>query len=150
MLLDALLSYAHFLAVFAVFGTLAAEAFVIRMPANAATIKLIARIDLMFGISAGLAVVAGFARVFFGAKGADYYWAEPFFWAKMAAFAVVGLVSILPTMKFLAWRKAVKADANFMAPDPEVKSMRRLILVELHLFALIPLFAALMARGIGL
>ena len=150
MLLDAALAYAHFVAVFLVFGTLSAEAFIVRLPANAATLRLLARVDLLFGISAGLAVAAGLARVYFGAKGAAYYWAEPFFWAKMAAFAIVGLISIVPTLRFIRWRKAAAADGAFVAPEADMKAVRRLIMIELHLFALIPLFAVLMARGIGL
>jgi putative membrane protein len=149
MLRDALLSYAHFFAVFLLFGTLCAEAFVIRLAPNGPALRLIARIDLLFGLSAALVIAAGVARVVYGAKGAAYYWAEPFFWAKMGAFLLVGLVSIGPTVKFLAWSRALKADAAFVPAESEVKSVRRLILAELHLFALIPLFAALMARGIG-
>jgi putative membrane protein len=150
MIEDAILSYAHFVFVFLVAGTLVAEAFVIRLPQGAQTIKLLARIDLFYGISAGLVVVAGFARVFMGLKGPDYYWAEPFFWVKLAAFALVGLMSIAPTLKFLAWRKAIRTDESFAPPAGEVKAVRRLLMIELHIFALIPLFAALMARDIRL
>jgi putative membrane protein len=149
MIVDAVLSYAHFAAVFLVFGTLCAEAFVINLPPAAAMARLLARIDLIFGVSAALAVAAGLARVFAGAKGAAYYGAEPFFWAKLATFAVVGVISITPTMRFLAWGRALKTNPDFAPPASEVKSVRSLIMAELYLFALIPLFAALMARGIG-
>lgn len=149
MLEDAILSYAHFVFVLLVAGTLVAEAFVIRLPPTAPAIRLLSRIDLFYGISAVLMIVAGFARVFMGLKDESYYWGQPFFWAKMAAFTLVGIISIMPTVKFLAWRGALKKDEAFAPAEAEVKSVRRLIMIELHVFALIPLFAALMARGIG-
>ena len=94
-------------------------------------------------------IAAGLARVFWGVKGADFYGAQPFFWAKMAAFAVVGLVSIAPTRKFISWVKRYGKDAAFVVAEADAKSVRRLVMVELHLLVLVPLFAALMARGIG-
>ena len=64
-------------------------------------------------------------------------------------FNAAGLVSIKPTMAFIRWRRAARAAAGYSVPDAEVRGARRLVLVELHLLALIPLAAVLMARGIG-
>jgi putative membrane protein len=89
------------------------------------------------------------SRVFFGAKGADYYAGQPFFWAKMAAFAAVGLISIAPTRAFFRWVKSAKADVAFAVDEASVKRVRRWVMLEVHLIVLVPLFAALMARGIG-
>ncbi|MEJ0059519.1 MAG: DUF2214 family protein [Terricaulis sp.] len=146
---DALLSYVHFVFAFIVFGTLAAEAFVLRLPVTSDVMKLLTRIDLFYGIAAVGVLVAGVGRVFGGAKGAGYYAGEPFFWAKLVAFLAVGLISIVPTMTFSRWRNASKADAAFAPTADAVKQTRRLVMIEVHVFALIPLFAALMARGIG-
>jgi putative membrane protein len=74
---------------------------------------------------------------------------NPSFWAKIAAFAVVGLISIRPTLRIVAWQKRAKTDAAFVPPLDEVGALRRLMLLEIHVFALIPIFAAMMARGIG-
>ena len=41
-----------------------------------------------------------------------------------------------------------KEDARHAA-EAEAKRTRRLVMIELHVLALVPLFAALMARGIG-
>ena len=46
----------------------------------------LARVDAWFGIMAALVVAAGVLRVFFGAKGYEYYFVNIFFWAKMALF----------------------------------------------------------------
>jgi putative membrane protein len=105
--------------------------------------------DAFYAIGAVGVIAAGVSRVFWGAKGADYYVSQPFFWAKMATFAVIGLISIAPTRTFFAWVKQAGRDAAFAVAEADAKRVRRLVMIELHLLALVPLFAALMARAIG-
>jgi putative membrane protein len=62
----------------------------------------------------------------------------------------VGLLSIQPTIAILKWRKAAAADPAFAPSDAEVAKVRKVMLAELLVFALIPIFAAAMARGYGL
>lgn len=149
LLHDAALSYLHFLFAFLLAGALFAEVFVLRAPVDAKAARQLLRIDAIYGMSAVGVILAGVSRVLWGAKGWEYYSTQPFFWAKMATFAVVGLISIAPTMRFMRWVKAATADGAFAAPEADIKAMRRLVLIELHLLALVPLFAALMARAIG-
>lgn len=149
MMRDALLSYAHFFGAFVLFGALFGQALMIRQPPGPAMVRLIARLDMVFGLSALWMIAAGVSRVLWGAKGPDYYAAQPFFAAKMAVFVLIGLVSIWPSLKFRAWARALKADGAFAPAAGEVKSIRTLITAELFLFALLPLFAALMARGLS-
>jgi putative membrane protein len=144
MLLDAALSFLHFAFAFIVAGALSAEAFVMRLPVDQRVARLLLRIDLFYGVAAVCVIAAGVSRVFFGAAGVDYYAAQPFFWAKMAAFAAVGLISIAPTRAFIGWVK------NGPPEEAAAKRIRRLVMIELHVFVLVPLFAALMARGIGM
>ena len=110
----------------------------------------IARVDAWFGIVAAIVVAAGVLRVFFGAKGYEYYYANIFFWAKMALFVGVGLVSVAPTMLYIGWRRRVRADPSFRPPADEIKQLRQALYVEAGLFALIPICAAAMARGYGM
>lgn len=147
---DAGLSWLHFVFAFLVIAALAAEAFVLRLPVEGRVARLLLRIDLLYGASAMLVILAGVARVAWGAKGWDYYRAEPFFWAKMATFALIGLISIAPTRTFLAWVKQAGADVNFAVPETDSRKVRRLVLIELALAPLLLAFAALMARGAGL
>ncbi len=149
LLHDAGLSFLHFSFVLILAGALSAEAFVLRLPVNAQVARLLLRIDLFYGISAVGLILAGFARMIWGAKGWEYYAAEPFFWAKIAAFALVGVLSIWPTLRYFRWTKAAGADASFVAVDSEVRAIRRFVMAELHVLAFVVLFAALMARGIG-
>lgn len=145
---DAAFSYLHFVFVLILAGALAAEAFVLRLPVDGRVVRLLLRIDVFYAISAVGVILAGVARVFWGAKGAAYYAEQPFFWAKMAAFALVGLISIAPTRGFFRWVKAAGQDPAFVAAEAEVKRTRRFVMIELHVLALVPLFAALMARGL--
>lgn len=149
LLHDALLAWVHFIFAFLMVGTLVAELFILRLPVDAKTAPLLSRIDLFYGVSAGLLIVAGVSRVFLGIKGVDYYQHEPFFWAKMATFAIVGLISIPPTITYMRWRKAAAADATFVVPEKDAKRVRLYVTIETHLIVLILLFATLMARGIG-
>ncbi len=149
LLHDAGLSFLHFIFVLILAGALSAEAFVLRLPVNAQVARLLLRIDLFYGISAVGLIVAGLARTIWGAKGWEHYAAEPFFWAKMAAFALVGILSIWPTLRYFRWTKAAGVNAAFVADETETRLMRRFVMAELHVLALVVLFAALMARGIG-
>lgn len=149
MVSDAILAWAHFTLAFLMVGALVAEAFILRLPVDARVARLLARIDLYYGGSAGLLILAGVARLIWGAKGWGYYQAQPFFWAKMATFALVGLISIPPTLAYLRWRRSAAVGETYIAPAAEVKRIRRYVMGETHLIALLLLFAVLMARGVG-
>ncbi len=149
MLTDAVLAWAHFVLAFVLVGALVAEANILRLPVDKRVANLLARIDRSYGVSAGLLIVVGVSRVVWGAKGWAYYQGEPFFWAKMATFAIVGLLSIPPTLTFLRWRRAAEANDTFAAPEAEVNRTRRYVMFEVHLIVLLLLFAVLMARAVG-
>ena len=147
---DLVLAIVHHLIVFGLASVLAAELALMRPAAmSPQTVRLLGRFDAAYGVLALAILVVGFLRVKFGAKGPEFYMHNPVFWAKIAAFVAVGLISIKPTLRILAWQKRAKADAAFVPALDEVGTLRRTMLVEIHVFALIPLFAAMMARGIG-
>lgn len=148
-LLDALLSVAHFLALLVMVGALSGELFVMRLGPSPATLPLLARMDALYGGSSVLLIAAGLCRVFFGLKDASYYLGSHAFWGKMAVFILIGLLSIMPTMRFMQWKRAVAADAAFTPPEGQWKGARRIVMIEAHLLIVVVIFAALMARGIG-
>jgi putative membrane protein len=149
MVLDAALSFLHFTLLLILVSSLGAQAFMLRLPVSAPGLKLLAHADMFYGLSAMGLIAAGFARVYFGVGDESYYLSNHVFWAKIATFALVGLISILPTRAFIKWARAAKADAGFAPPEAERKRVRAMVMAELHLLALIVLFAVLMARGIG-
>lgn len=150
MFVDWLLASFHHLAVFSLAAILSAEIFLTAGPIDDRMALRLARIDAWFGILAALVVAAGVLRVFFGAKGYEYYLVNIFFWAKMALFVGVGLLSVAPTYMYIVWRRQARADLSFRPPQDEVSQLRRTLYVEAGLFALIPLCAAAMARGYGM
>jgi len=67
----------------------------------------------------------------------------------MAAFAIVGLLSIIPTIRFISWNRQAAASPGFQVSAAELASVRSYVRAEAFIFLLIPVFAAAMARGYG-
>lgn len=146
---DLLLAIVHHLLVFSLAAILAAELAIIRPGLGGVSLRRLGIVDLHYGLIATLILIVGFARVFMGVKGPEAYLGNWAFWAKVGAFVVVGLLSALPTMRILQWRRLARADGGFTLPDAEVKAVRPFLIAEVAVFALIPIFAAMMARGYG-
>lgn len=145
----ALVAFVHHVSAFVLFAALVVEFVLIRGALTVESARKIMRADMIFGIAAGVLLLAGLARVFHFEKGAYYYFHTWTFLAKLALFVIVGLISIIPTMEFLRWRAAVKAGQVPAVSGDKLKSVRSIIHYEMAGVVLIILFATLMARGIG-
>ena len=150
MVAEALGAYAHFLSIFVLLSLLVAEAALYRRRMMPATLALLRRLDLGYGIAAGAVIVTGLLRVFFLAKGPAFYGANPVFWIKMALFGLVALMSLPPTIHYIRTAKANSGEREIVIPERSFRHIRGHLWGQLALFALIPLMATLMARGIGL
>lgn len=147
---EVLVVYLHIAAMILIAVFLAIE-YLVCVPGLARErVKLLARIDLLYLIAAMLALATGVARLVWYGKGAVFYLHNPVFYLKLALFVAIGLISIPPTIQYLRWMRLLKTSAGAVAAEFEVLRSRRYVLVELVLFALIPLLAVLMARGIGI
>ena len=146
-IVDLLLAILHHLLVFTLAGILAAEWVLIRPGLSGPSLQLLGRIDGAYGGVAMAVIAVGVCRVIFGLKGWEYYLSNHAFWGKMVAFVIVGLLSIRPTMRIIAWRKS--AGASGVVPDDEILAVRTWLKGEIAFLALILVFAAMMARGIG-
>jgi putative membrane protein len=146
MTTDFILAVLHHVLVFSLAGILAVEIALMRPGIGAAEVRRLGGYDIAYGIVAGLVLIVGFARVYFGAKGPGYYFANHYFWAKISAFVILGLVSIGPTMRIIDWRRQTRRDPAFNPPANDVMSMRRLMHAEGLLLVLVIIFAAAMAR----
>jgi putative membrane protein len=147
---DLILAILHHLGVFTVAAIIAAEWALVRPDMTIEKLRQVVKIDALYGIAAGLVLLIGFARVYFGLKGSEFYMQNPVFWAKIVAFATVGVLSITPTLLFLSWRDKAKANPSFVPSAAEIANVRRYVKIEAHVFVLIPILAAAMARGYGL
>ncbi len=133
MTLESLLAYAHLLAILTMVVFLASEAALCRVEwLNAAVVERLGKIDMVYGISAGLVLLSGLARVVLGSKGAAWYAHNPLLYLKLAMFLAIGLISIKPTLMFVRGRRALRASGAL--PDaPEIKKARRLVMVQAHI-----------------
>ena len=146
MTTDLVLAALHHLLVFGLVAMLVSEAVLLGTPLDARTLGRLARIDAGYGASAGLLLLVGTARVFHGIKGQDFYLHSPWFHAKIGTFLLVALLSILPTLRFLRWRKAVRANVTFHPDAADLARVRGILRLELALLATIFVLAAAMAR----
>lgn len=146
---EALLAYAHILAILSMTVFLASEAALCRAEwFNAAVVERLARVDAIYGASALAVLATGLARTWWGVKGTAWYWSQPLLHAKVTLFVVIGLLSIVPTVRFLRWRRQLRASGALPTED-EIRSTRRLVMIEAHLIVVVPLLAVFLARGIG-
>jgi len=146
--MEPLLAYLHYVSIIVLGAFLTAELLVCRPGLGPEQVRLLPRLDIVFFAGAILALVTGLLRLFFYAKGVGFYLPNGAFHLKMALYLAIALISVVPTMRFIKWRRAL--DAGGAPPDAAaVAGVRRLIHVELTLLALMPLMAVLMARGIG-
>lgn len=146
---EALLAYAHFAAILAMVVFLSSEAALCRKEwLNAQVVERLARVDLIYGISAGAVLLTGLARTWWGMKGVGWYWGQPLLHLKVTLFVVIGLMSIAPTVRFLRWRRTLR-QTGALPSEVEIRQTRRIIMIEAHLLALIPLVAVFLARGAG-
>jgi putative membrane protein len=149
MSLDANLAIFHHLLAFGLVGLAMAEWAVLRGAVSAESVRFLPKLDLAYGIVAVLLLIVGALRVIYGIKGYAFYTGNPVFWLKIAFFAATGLLSIIPTVAFIRWARALKASGALPDPTQWIRT-RRLVTLELHLLAVVMIFAAIMARGIGL
>lgn len=142
--LDLVLAILHHLFAFALFAVLFAEFVSVGRGMDAAAVTRVRAIDASYGVFALLILVIGFSRAIFAAKGWDFYAHNALFWAKIGTFVVIALLSIPPTVTFLRWR-----GKSTTPTDTAVAKVRPYLWIQVALFALLPTFAAAMARGYG-
>ena len=149
MYLDLFLAILHHVLVFAVAAAIAAEFVLVRPGLAGRELRLLAQVDQLYGAAATAVIVVGVLRVLYGLKGWEFYVYSTSFWAKIAAFAAVAVLSVFPTVRILGWRRGMRRSTGlYVVPDAELAAVRRFIRWELGVFMLIPVFAAMMARGI--
>lgn len=138
------LAVVHHVLVFGLAIMLAMELAYLR--ADPVPVTRLAKLDAGYGGVAVLVLIVGVVRVIWGAKGWVAYEGNPWFWAKIATFTVIGLISIMPTMRFIRWNRALKADAGFRPPAAEVAKTAMWVRIEVLLLFPLVGFAAAMAR----
>ena len=143
-------AFLHHLAAFTLVAALAVQFVLLRDEITVASARKLQVIDTVYGMAAVMLLIVGLGRVFHFEKGATYYFHTWTFIAKLSLFALVGLLSILPTLAFRSWRGAVQQGQAPQVTAQQLQRLRSIVHLELIGVVLIILCAALMAKGIGL
>lgn len=149
MVTTAIIAFLHHFLAFTLTACLAYEFIAYRKGITVEEARRIGRVDLAYGISAGLLLVVGLLRVFYFEKGLNFYIHSPFFWVKMTSFLIVGLLSVDPTIRYIRWNQTLSQGQTPDISDTEFNRTRLILWLELAGIAVILLSAAMMARGVG-
>lgn len=143
------LAWLHYLAMMFLAAALIAEHLMFLPRPDRAMARKIVVVDLIYGISLLVALLTGLGRMFHGGKGALFYMQNPAYHTKFTLFVVMALVWIYPAVKFFGWRRALRAGDTPLMNEGESRRVFMAIRIQLLIIVLLPLLAAMMARGIG-
>jgi putative membrane protein len=139
-----LLRYLHFFMILGIAGGIVVENIAIQPTITPEDVENLIKVNTAYQICLILALLIGLILWFGIGKGSSFYSENPLFLVKIGLFTLLALLSTFPSFFY----RKNKDNSEKMIPVP---SMIPLILkAELALLLIIPVFAFLMARGIGL
>jgi putative membrane protein len=145
MTTELILRYLHFISIFTIVGTLVSEHVLLKKSLSRAELKRLSRIDAIYGLAALTLLSVGLTLWLGGfGKPAVYYSKNWIFHTKISLFALIGILSIYPTMFFI---KNSKGNPQETVVIPSV--LFWMLRLELLILLIIPFLAGLMSRGIG-
>ena len=145
-MLETTLRYLHFLSILTIAATVLGEYLLLKPVMTRKEIGRLSKIDAFYGLAAIVLLGAGLTLWFGGISKPTFYYSKNWiFHLKVGLFALVGILSIYPTVFFIKQRKGDAAE-TIDIPSKLIWMIR----LELILLLIIPLLATLMARGIGL
>lgn len=131
------------------FAVLAVEGLTLKLEMSLRDAWKIAIADGLYGIAATIVLFTGILRMLYFGKGANYCLGNWAFGIKAGIFIGVGLLSLYPTFSFLSWIKNLKENSPPKLEMAQVSRLTWIIRAELLGLISIPLFATMVARGIG-
>ena len=143
-------AYIHYLSFMICFGALIYERISLRPNPNRKEAISMVVADIIYGIAGVALLVSGIYRVIKFGQGSEFYTQNPIFWTKIIIFALVGSLSLYPTITYVLWAIPLSKGNLPEVTGNLVSRLRLIINVELVGFASIPFLATLMARGVGL
>ena len=149
MILEALLSYAHILAILTAVVFITSETALCRSDwMNARVVERLVAVDRIYLVALALVLVTGLARIFWGMKGSAWYWSNGLLHLKLGLFLAVVLLAIKPAITYRRWRRQL-GETGALPEAGQITKARRLVMIAAHLIAVIPLAAVFLARGFG-
>jgi putative membrane protein len=142
-----LFAFLHHLMAFTLVSAIAIEFVLLCQEITRANALRLLVTDAVLGASATVLLVVGLLRVFYFEKGAAYYWSSHAFLTKFSVFVLIAILSAVPTLEFLSWRKAVRAGQAPTVNERKLKRIRSILHYELIGIVIILAAAAMMAKG---
>ncbi|KMM17356.1 DUF2214 family protein [Synechococcus sp. GFB01] len=142
-------AYVHYLSFMVCFAALALERRLIRANPDKADATLMVITDVVYGVAALALLASGILRVLYFGQGSGFYTENPLFWWKVGLYLGVGGLSLYPTITYILWAIPLRKGEPQVS-EAQASRLAWILNIELAGFALIPLLATLMARGVGL
>jgi putative membrane protein len=136
--------YLHLIAIVVFAGALVIENMAIARTINSEDARNLAKVDGVLGLSAIVVLALGLSLWLWVGKPAEFYSNNILFQFKLALFGLMAVISVRPTLFLFKHRNST--EQTISVPG----SVIWLIRIELIILLLLPVFAVLMARGIGL
>ena len=133
--------YIHFIGIMSLSATLVMQHLILSSEVTKKELQKIAFIDMIYGISAVLTLVAGLVLLMGVGKEVSFYMTNWVFHVKLTLFVLVLLLSIYPTLFFIRNKKS----NDQLIKMPKVIIM--LVRTQLLLVFIIPVLGVLVARG---
>jgi putative membrane protein len=143
-------AYVHYLSFMLCFGALVLERRLIRPNPGKADATLMVITDIVYGMAALALLVSGILRVLYFGQGSAFYTENPLFWWKVGIYLGVGALSLYPTITYILWAIPLRKGELPTVSEGLASRLAWILNIELVGFALVPLLATLMARGVGL
>ena len=143
-------AYVHYLSFMLCFGALVLERRLIRPNPSKQDATLMVITDVVYGLAALALLVSGILRVMYFGQGGSFYTENPLFWWKVGLYLSVGGLSLYPTITYILWAIPLRKGELPQVSEALANRLAWILNIELVGFALIPLLATLMARGVGL
>ncbi len=150
LLKSASVAYIHYLSFMLCFGALIYERISLKANPNRQEAISMVIADVIYGIAGIALLVSGILRVIKFGQGSEFYTENPIFWTKIIVFALVGSLSLYPTITYVLWAIPLSKGNLPQVTDNLAARLRLVVNIELLGFASIPFLATLMARGVGL
>jgi putative membrane protein len=143
------MAYGHYLSFMVCFAALVLERRLIRPQPDRRDAIWMVVTDVVYGLAALSVLITGILRVLYFGQGSAFYTENPLFWWKVGTYLAVGGLSLYPTITYILWAIPLRKGELPQVSETLATRLKWILNIEILGFALIPLLASLMARGVG-
>jgi putative membrane protein len=142
-------AFLHHVAAFTVFACAVLSLVLLQFKFNLRVAKQLQYTDMVNGIAATLVLLIGMIRIFYTEKGADYYFHNVPFLAKLTLYGLASFLSIVPTFEIFRWKKTLNQGQLPVVTDTKFGQLRAVAIGQVLCILGMMLCSSLAARGIG-